>query len=209
MPIGYQAPEDVINAALRGVGYQKAISEIHEGSRASRVALEVYGPLRDALLQSRDWDFAFQSDGLSDTIGGALVLGFTNEYDWPATALRIRQVYQSPPTPNNDPRPVRWLQGTDKALGTKVIWTNIATNANCAYIAQITDPAKWNPAFAQIFVANLTRVFAFALKEDAQAGMAHARIAEQMMMDGAGIGEGLPPVLPDLMVRAARAAAQG
>lgn len=209
MSIGYAAPEDVINAALREAGYQRAIAEIYEGSRASRVAVEVYGPMRDALLQSQEWDFAFQAATLTATVGGALILGFTNEYDWPATALRIRQVFQNPTGQNNDPQPVRWVQGTDAVLGTKVIWTNISTNPRCAYIAQITDPAKWNPAFTQLFVANLASVFAFALKDDIQAGAARSRIADQMTMQSAGIGEGLSPVLPDLMARAARAATQG
>ena len=211
MAVGYGAPEDVINAALRSAGYPRSIAEIYEGSRASKVAVEVYGPARDWLLQSQDWDFALRDAGLTATVGGTLRLGFGFEYNYPADALRIRQVHGVVPSPNNDPQPIRWITANDNSLNppAKVIYTNQAA-ALASYIGQITDPGTWNPGFTQAFVALLARVFAFALVGDIQVSKARAELANETMIEGAGVGDGAPAIVPEaaLMQRAARAAQQ-
>ena len=207
MAIGFQAPEDVINGALRECGYPRTISEIYEGSRASRVAVEVYGPARDFLLQQQDWDFALREAALTPTVGGKLILGFTHEYNYPADALRIRYVHGAIPSPNNDPQPVRALTGNDASLATpaKVIFTNQAA-AVAVYIAQITDPATWNPAFSYAFVNMLAKIFAFALRDDINLSRERSGLSDQTNAEAGNVGDAQAPIPPELMMRAAAAA---
>jgi len=207
MAVGYASPEDCINAALRACGYPRAIAEIYEGSRASRVAVEVYGPARDGLLQSQDWDFSFREVALTPTAGGAKILGFSQEYNYPADALRIAYVHGTIPNPNNDPQPVRFKTYNDSTLGTpaKVIATNQAA-AVCGYYAQITDPLTWNAAFTQAFVALLAKLFSFALRDDINLARTRAGMAEQMIGEAADVGDMTGPMMPELMARAAAAA---
>lgn len=207
MAVGYGAPEDVINAALRSAGYPRPIAEIYEGSRASRVAVEVYGPARDALLQSQDWDFAFRDAQLVATVGGSLRGGFLYEYNYPSDALRIRQVHGGS-VATNDPQPVRFLVANDFTLNppAKVIYTNQAT-AQAAYVGQITDPTTWNPGFTQAFVALLAKIFSFALQDSADLARTRSLLSEQAIMEGASVGDAGSAIIPEqaLMMRAAQA----
>ena len=63
------------------------IGTIWEGSPASRVALEVYGQTRDALLNNEDWPFARRAVGLAllktAPVGGYAGLPWTNAYPPP------------------------------------------------------------------------------------------------------------------------------
>jgi hypothetical protein len=207
MAVGYQAPEDIVNAALRAIGYSRPVGEIYEGSRASRVAVEVYGPARDGLLQSHDWDFALREATLVAVMGGTKILGFTQEYAYPATALRICAVHAAIPAPNFDPRPARFKTGNDSSLSTpaKVIFANI-TPAFAVYIAQITDPLTWNAAFTQAFVNVLACIFAFALRDDINLARTRTAIAEQTTLEAVNIGDAMGPMIPELMARGAAAA---
>ena len=205
MAIGYTAPEDVINAALREAGYPRPIAEIYEGTRASRVAVEVYGTARDFLLQQQDWDFALKQAALAALSGGTGILGFTQIYTYPADALRIRSVCGAIPSPNNDPQPVRWITGSD-ANGSKAIYTSQAS-ALVIYIAQITDPAKWNAGFTRAFIGILSRIFAFALKDDINLARTRSQLADQGVTEGSDVSDGMSPVVPEQMMRAAAAAA--
>ena len=200
MPIGYAAPEDVINAALREVGYPRSISEIYEGSRASRVAIEVYGPTRDALLQEQDWDFAYREEALVASAGSALIAGFGYAYTYPADCLRIR--YVRLPTisaPNNDPRPVRWITYSDNTLSppSKVIGCSLAT-ATVTYIGQITDPSQWNPAFSRALVNRLARIFAFALRDEINLSRTRSQLADQVTAEAADVSDAMGPAVPEI-----------
>ncbi len=210
MAVGFSAIEDIINAGLRSAGYPRPIAEIFEGSRASRVAIEVYATARDGLLQSQDWDFAFREAPLTPTAGGTKILGFTQEYNFPADALRICYVHGVIPTPNNDPQPVRFKTGNDGTLAppAKVIFTNQAA-ATAGYIAQIIDPTTWNAAFTQAFINVLAKIFAFALRDDINLARTRSGLAEQAVSEGASTGDGMAPMLPELMRRGAAAAQQG
>lgn len=204
MPIGYSAPEDIINAALRECGYPTPIAEIYEGSRAANVAVEVYGTARDFLLQQHDWDFATGETLLTPTVGGALILGFAYEYNYPPDALRIRAVHVGIPVVN-DPQPVRWLPGNDFVLGTRVIYATVA-GALAVYVKQITDPAKWNAGFTRAFVGLLSRIFASALRDEINLVRTRSQLSDQTTAEASSVGDGMPPIPPELLARAAAAA---
>ena len=208
MAIGYQAVEDLCNAALREAGYPRPIAEIFEGSRASRVAVEVYGPCRDGLLYEQDWDFALKEATLGALASGTAILGFVNVYAWPADALRIKQVHGAIATPNNDPQPVRFITGND-ATGVKGIWTNVGAGATAVYIGQVTNLAQWSPGFTRALQNRLARIFSFALKDDINNAMARSRLADEALTQTTVVSDTMPPMLPELMQRAAAAAQRG
>ncbi len=56
--------EDLVNQALREIGYPKPIQDIYEGSRASKAALDIYFQSRDELLDAHDWPFARRNRAL-------------------------------------------------------------------------------------------------------------------------------------------------
>lgn len=209
MAVGYASVEDIVNAALRSCGYPRAIADIYEGSRAANVALEIYGPVRDALLQAQDWDFSYREAALALNVAAQGVAGFANSYTYPADCLRVRHVRAAIPSPNNDPQPTRWKTFNDATLATpaKLIGTNVAGAVAC-YTAQITNPATWNSGFSEGLVSLLSKIFAFALRDDLNLARTRTELAGQTVALAASIGDGLSPVLPQLMARAEAAARQ-
>lgn len=124
-----EAVEDLCNMVLVEIGYRPLISDIFEGSRASRVALEVYGQTRDELLDAHDWPFARRTRPLTllkgpPPPGGYNAIqvwttfypkpGWLYEYLYPADCLEFMCVIPPPhamfdlPLPvAADPRPFR------------------------------------------------------------------------------------------------------
>ena len=196
------SPEDIVNQALRRIGYPTPIGYLLEGSPAARAAVEVYGQTRDNLMRDADWDFARQSALLilqkTAPING---YGWANpwsnvyppvpwlfQYAYPVGALLVRSVR---PTPTIllafDPQPNIFTLADDPTqTPSKVILTNLA-NAVAVYTAQITDPTLWNASFTEALIAALATRLQAALnpepnaekgrvQEEAQtAGMAVAR----------------------------------
>jgi hypothetical protein len=201
------ATEDIWNAALRDIGYPRPIGEAYEGSRASRVAIEVYAPLRDALLFSQDWDFAQRETELTPTVGGTLILGFSNEYNFPADGVRVKSVYAPVTMPDFDPQPLRWLAANDRSLlpPARVIYATVAS-ASASYIGRITDPGTWNAGFMEAMIAALAKVFQFALGSDPNVAKLRSDLSDQEMLRAASVGDLLPATLPEMMIRGAAAA---
>ncbi len=170
--------EAVVNQALRRIGNETPIGYIFEGSRASRVALEIYGQTRDDLLRSHSWGFARRDITLTllktAPVGGYGVAGWTSasppppwiyEYAYPGDCLKIRSIRDAPIfIPSFDPRPNLFNEANDNTLvpPAKVILTNVA-GAIAVYTGQITDMTTWPPDFTEFMVEALGRRFATAL----------------------------------------------
>lgn len=194
MATGYSSPEDICNAALREAGYPRSIADLYEGSRAARVALEIYGQTRDKLLQAGNWSFAQRETTLTAITDADPLLGFTNAYLFPADGLRIKQMHASIPTPNYNPQPVFWTVANDTSTDPprKVVYTK-GDCPKAVYIGQVTAPTAWNPGFTKALVDALAETFAFALKDDPQFAQTRAAIAGQTRVEAVGIDDGAPP----------------
>jgi hypothetical protein len=175
------AVEDLCNEALRRINYPTPIGYIMEGSRASRVAVQLYGQTRDDLLRGSDWDFARQAVGLA-LLKTAPVSGYSAtpwttafppppwiyEYAYPAGCLMIRSVRPVPVViPEFDPQPNIFVLGNDASLSppARVILTNLG-GAQAVYTGQVTDPNQWNSSFQEALVEALARRFGEALNPD-------------------------------------------
>lgn len=188
------AVEDILNQALREVGYARPIAEIYEGSRASRVAIEIYGQTRDELMRATDWSFSRKvlsltllkgpppDGGYSIALPWSTIYpypGFLYEYAYPSDCLDLRAIIGPPGVmPDSDPVPQLWRVDNDpvpivtpgnpptvSGPPQKVILAN-QTSALAVYRASITDPTTWSTDFVQAIVGSLAQKFAAAFGID-------------------------------------------
>lgn len=153
MPGGFTA-ENVVNTALRQIGYPIAIGSIYEGSPASKAALDVYAETVWALLRTQDQEFSRKVSALVAT-GNPAPLGWTSEYAYPPDCLRVRTLAPPGGTSNN-PLPVRWDVGTNviSAIQTTVIWTNLSSGS-LVYTTSAVTEFDWNAGFLETVVQGL------------------------------------------------------
>jgi len=165
---------DICNQAMRDIGYPTPIGDMQEGSRAARVALELYGQTRDTLLQERDWDFAKRLVSLGVPVKTAPAGGYgaggwnptypmadwIYEYLYPANVLEVRTLFAAPALiPEYLPRVVLWEKANDPDFDGPVVLTNLA-NANAVVTYSVNDPAQWKDAeFIRALVASLAQRF--------------------------------------------------
>ncbi len=172
--------EDLANQVLVEIGYDRKIQDIYEGSKAARVALEVYSQTRDELLDAHDWPFARRTVPMAllkgpPPAGGYNVInpwtsafpkpGWLYEYRYPADCLEFMCVIPTPgPMFDLDPQPAVWRVDNDNTFTPpeKVLLTNIK-NALAVYTAQVVDISTWEPGFIAVLVKALKAKMALAL----------------------------------------------
>lgn len=149
---------DIINLALTRVRYTPPVGNVYEGSRASRVALQIYSQTRDALFGERDWPFLRQDVSLGLPIKSAPVGGYgttpwdpnihpplpwQQEYPYPASCIEVRSVRPVPPIlPEYNPQPNIFITAFDTVLRTKVVLTNLL-GAQAMITGRVIDPSEW------------------------------------------------------------------
>lgn len=204
MPV---AVEDIWNTALRRINYPTPIGFAFEGSRASRVAVEVYGQTRDTLIESKDWRFARQEVALTllktAPVGGYgpfnpwtnqyPLLPWVYEYGYPENCLKLRSVRQTPIImPDYDPVPSIFDVANDPSLNppAKVVLTNIPA-AIASFTASVNDPQQWasEAQFIEALIEALALRFQEALnpQEDAvKDRAAEAQVGQAQAMENRG-----------------------
>jgi hypothetical protein len=162
MTVSILTVEGLCNAALDRIGYPVSITQMREGTRHAKVALQIYGQARDALLQSKSWQFAQRSAAL--TLTAFQIAPWPYEYAWPADCLMPRMVVPTPiPYPNLSPQDVLWTVGNDvRVTPSNVILTGQAS-ASLIYTAQVVDPSQWEAGFAEALIDELAAAFVPAL----------------------------------------------
>lgn len=168
---------ELVNQALRRIGYKTEIGYIFEGSEASRAALTVYGQTRDDILRSKDWPFARRSVALTvlktAPVGGYGLTPWSDayppapwiyEYAYPTDCVEMRAVRPTPTViVEMDPQPNIFVEASDTTQApSKVVLTNLA-NALAVYTGRIIDMSQWEPMFTEAFVDALGRRMAAAL----------------------------------------------
>jgi hypothetical protein len=184
--------EDLLNQALRAIGYPTPIGSIYEGSRASRIGVEIYGQTRDELLRTGNWPFARQAVALvalkTAPVGGYGASNWTNayppppwvyEYAYPTACLDIRSVRPVPiMIPEMNPVTHRFIVASDPSVEpSKVVLTNLG-NAQAVITAQVTDPTAWESSFSQALIDALALQFQQALSPGDAEKMRAAQAAQ-------------------------------
>lgn len=175
-----QTPQDLVNNALRRVGYRKRIGNLFDGSAASRTALDLYGQTRDQLLHANDWTFSERNAAAtllkSAPPGGYFPPNMWNpavnpappwlfSYTYPQDAIKIRSVRGQPLfVMNFDPQPNTFTTENDNnyAPPQRVVLCNVQ-NALIVYTGRITDLTVWDEDAVEAFSAALGRRLAPAL----------------------------------------------
>lgn len=183
------SPEDAINAALVRIGYKLRIGWIGEGSEAAKVALDIYGQTRDALLRSFDWEFARKS-AAAVSVAGAVPPPWNFMYLYPTDCIRVREVFGSAYLANtNDPLPINWARDTTfiASVETEIVLTNISP-ATLVYTQQVTIPSLWDEGFGESFIDSLGTLLAPRLADlnaaKLMSELTKAQIAASAELDG-------------------------
>lgn len=172
MATSISSAASVVNAALARIGYKLFIGNLHDGSAAAQVALQVYGQTRDTLMRDGSWGFAQREVALTLLKSAPAAytpgvtdwdpttnpqVGFKFEYAYPTDGLKVRAVRPTPIfVPNYDPRPWPFSIANDNYYtpGRRVILTNLAS-AICVYTGRVADPSLWQVDFTQALVEAL------------------------------------------------------
>lgn len=170
---GPTSVEQLVNQAFDRIGYPEYIGNIYEGTKQSRIALNVYAETRDKLLRNGDWGFSERTVALTllKQAPPAYIppmawstayppLPWMFEYAYPTDCLKVRAV--KPVTmfvPNFDPQPHVFDTPNDYSLTppAKVIVCNVP-DAVMIYTGQVTDPGTWEPDFVETVIAALARL---------------------------------------------------
>lgn len=172
MPASVTNPADVLNLALRRIGYKLHVASLFDGSFAAQQTLDIYAQTRDALLRDGEWAFAqrnIQMTLLKSAPAGGYIPGVTPwtaaypplpwlfEYRRPSDCLKVRAVKPTPLlVPNFDPQNHVFTVANDHSIETnaQVILCNVP-DAMLVYTGQVTDPTAWEPDFVEAFAAAL------------------------------------------------------
>jgi hypothetical protein len=184
MTASFQSVEDICNAALDIIGYDRRIGDMYEGTRASKVALDLYAQTRDELLRKQKPGFASRSVQLtlqkSAPVGGYGAASWnpaTNppppwqyQYAYPTDCLEFLYCQPTPATiPVLNPLSLRFRIYNDQVSvpPARVI---LATQTPLigVYVGQVTDMTTWDSLFVKTVVSSLAKKFAMALVKNQQ-----------------------------------------
>jgi hypothetical protein len=197
---------EIINLALSDCG-ANLITSVNDNLPEARQAKAKYVPIRDAVLEMREWTFAKQRLLLAqDAVAPAF--GYTYQYILPSNVLRVIRLHNN----NNgvgaitDP-----LTGSFTSLPDLVDdWVRegarVLTNQASPIYAEVlmrVDEGQFSPGFVITLAARLTAAFAIPLTENRQLAkdfmdFFQASIKDAGAMDGSQ-GRTLllrPPPLP-------------
>ena len=172
MTASITTPAQIVNLALKRIGFKGTVGSLFDGSAWSKAALTIYAQTRDELIRNGEWQFAERVIGgtLLKTAppGGYAATPWTSaypappwryEYSYPVDCLDVRSVRTAPAVlPNFDPVFNRFSVENDNGYSpaVKVILCDVP-NAIITYAGQITDPSTWEPDFVEAMAASLGR----------------------------------------------------
>lgn len=174
MTVSLASPSDIINDALRRIGYKLRVSSLFDGSEAAAASLDIYGQTRDTLLRDGEWLFC-QRDVVGTLLKQAPANGYipptvwdgaTNppypwkfSYEYPGDCLKVRIVKeQSLFLFQPDPQPTLFQLVNDNggAAPVQVICANVE-NPMITYTGRVTDPTQFPVDFTEALCAALGR----------------------------------------------------
>jgi hypothetical protein len=148
---------DVANMAL-GILVEAPIDSLDDNTKAARLLNLHYETTRQSELMKNAWSFAIfrvELDAEADTPTGD-VYGYG--YSVPDDALRV--------LPLTDTGEAEGARIPFKQEGSLIL-TNYSSPRLVRYIANLTDPADWDPLFVEAFAARLAMKIAMPLTNKA------------------------------------------
>lgn len=134
---------EVCNLAMQKLG-QGRIASLTENSVAAEECNACYAHIRKTELRRANWNFARTRVALSASATAPIGEDFARAFPLPADNLRI--------LPPND-REVDWQ--VENHLGQNAILTNWDAPLYLTYIADITDPTRWDDLFTEMVACKI------------------------------------------------------
>lgn len=172
--------ENICNNALDEIGYERHIGNIYEGSRAARIALDIWAQTRDSLLYQLEPDWARKDARLVLAKSAPNIQGTTARYDvdtqwdnayppvpWlyeytlPDDCLKPLQIKPDPgflPVWRPRPQATRHVVNPDS----ETLLTN-TPDAILIYIYRVLDPDRWHNDFQDAMIQVLAKKFSVEL----------------------------------------------
>ena len=148
----------ICNQAISWLG-GTLITSLNDNSAEAKLCKANYEPLRDLVLESKDWTFATTRAKLAK-LGTPPVYGYSAAFAVPSDTIRILQCSPNPSSGASSPGPSRGDLGFGDELRTS--WQRegetIVCDEDtlyCRYIQKITDPSKFSPGFAHSLAARI------------------------------------------------------
>lgn len=135
----------ICNSALIKVGAEQ-ISSLQDNTRISNTLAAIYPVLRDEVMVASPWRFALMQVVLSIPSQTAPPFGYLAAYDIPSNLLRVWQVNSC-----------NWTEVGNQILCDK------SDGINVLAIYQNTNPASWDPQFAEALAWRLAMEVALTL----------------------------------------------
>lgn len=125
----------ICNAALLRLGAQP-ITSFTDGTVSSTICNQMYALTRDLLLRQHTWNFATKRVSLA---ADSTTPAFEWEYQYPLPSdfIRVDRIYE---------------QISDYSIEGSYLLTNQTAPLKLVYIAQITDPTKFDVLFVEALV---------------------------------------------------------
>ncbi len=194
------SPVEICNQALSWLGGNLIIS-LEDNTQEAKLCKANYAPLRDAVLQDREWTFAVKRAEPS-RLAGAPVYGHDFLYQIPTDCLRILQVSaagQENPDGNfvdgSFKAAVRGGTGTGREQ--RIEWlvegdsiaVQIYKRIFMRYITRIEDTTKFSPAFDQCLAQRIAMEIAMPITQSLKVQermtiLYSAKLEDAMVADG-------------------------
>lgn len=147
---------ELANAALRACG-QNSITSISQDDKGAREINRAWNLVRTSTLTKYRWNFAKKRDSLAAD-PDAPAFGFARRYAKPPDMLKLIGIGDDRETQRN-------YTSSDVIYKFEggFILTDENAPLNITYIRDITDPAEFDPDFAQVFQLSLAKDIYYAL----------------------------------------------
>ena len=159
----------ICNQALGWLGAELIIS-LDDDSVEAKLCKANYAPLRDTVLEEREWTFAVKRLTAS-TIQEGPLYGFDKAFQIPPEVIRVLQVSRAGDDVQAGGSAGGDRHGTGQGRETRIDWlregqTIVANNADKIFIralVRIEDTTRFTPAFGQCLAARLAMDLAIPL----------------------------------------------
>lgn len=141
-----QSATSICNRALQLVGSAQQIMDLTDNTREARAVSRAYDPCRRQELRTHPWNFAIKRAQLAND---STAPAFDQQYAFSLPADCIRVLVPSDASCD-------W-----QVEGRKILTTS-ALPLNLRYVADVTDPTLFDPAFCEVLAARI----ALAIVED-------------------------------------------
>ncbi len=163
----------IANLAATAIGTAARLTTPGDDTTLGRAVASVWEIEREAALRDGSWNFAMKRAGLP-ALSEAPVHGFTTRFQLPTDCIRLIEIYE--------------LSRDEWQLEGRAINADSTGPLKIRYLANITEPAEFDPLFAKAFALKIAcaignRIAGSSFKEELNQQKYRDAIAEARRVD--------------------------